>query len=130
MQVRNKVSPDQRFAIGLRLGAEAAKELSDQTEITQFRRWLDQNDAYVFTINGFPYGNFHGSRVKEQVYRPDWTAFKELDYTLLLFSIMEQLLEPVKKEALVLFGSFKEFLPNQEIPQVMIKNLDTCALED
>ena len=50
------------------------RELSDSDEITQFRRWLDQNDAYVFTINGFPYGNFHGSRVKEQVYRPDWTT--------------------------------------------------------
>ena len=130
MQVRKKVSPDQRFAIGLRLGAEAAKELSDQAEITQFRRWLYQNDAYVFTINGFPYGNFHGSRVKEQVYRPDWTALQRLDYTLLLFSIMEQLLEPGEEGSVsTLPGSFKEFLPNQEIPQVMIKNLDTCALK-
>ena len=71
MEVRRKVIPDDRFAIGLRLGADAARELSDSDKISHFRRWLDQNDAYVFTINGFPYGNFHGSRVKEQVYRPD-----------------------------------------------------------
>ena len=62
MKVRNSVAADKRFAIGLRLGAEAAKELSDAEEITTFRKWLDRNNAYVFTINGFPYGNFHGSR--------------------------------------------------------------------
>ena len=92
MKVRNSVAADKRFAIGLRLGAEAAKELSDPEEITTFRKWLDRNNAYVFTINGFPYGNFHGSRVKEQVYRPDWTAPQRLDYTLLLFTILEELM--------------------------------------
>src|SRR5205823_13935202 len=38
-----------------------------------FQKWLDQHNCYIFTINGFPYGRFHGARVKEQVYGPDWT---------------------------------------------------------
>ena len=130
MGVRRKVTPNDRFAIGLRLGAEAARELSDNNKISHFRRWLDQNDAYVFTINGFPYGNFHGSRVKEQVYRPDWTVPQRLDYTLLLFTILEQLLEPGEEGSVsTLPGSFKEFLPNHDIPEVMIKNLDACSLK-
>lgn len=130
MKVRNSVAAEKRFAIGLRLGAEAAKELSDAEEITTFRKWLDRNNAYVFTINGFPYGNFHGSRVKEQVYRPDWTAPQRLDYTLLLFSILEELMEPGKEGSVsTLPGSFKEFLPDRNIPEVLIKNLDICALE-
>ena len=130
MEVRKSVAPSERFAIGLRLGAEAARELSYADEITRFRRWLDQNDAYVFTINGFPYGNFHGSPVKEEVYRPDWTTNERLNYTLALFTILEQLLESGEEGSVsTLPGSFKEFVPNHDIPEVMIKNLNTCALE-
>ena len=130
MEVRKSVAPSERFAIGLRLGAEAARELSYSDEITRFRRWLDQNDAYVFTINGFPYGNFHGSPVKEEVYRPDWTTNERLNYTLALFTILEQLLESGEEGSVsTLPGSFKEFVPNHVIPEVMIKNLNTCALE-
>ena len=130
MEVRKSVAPSERFAIGLRLGAEAARELSYSDEITRFRRWLDQNDAYVFTINGFPYGNFHGSPVKEEVYRPDWTTNERLNYTLALFTILEQLLESGEEGSVsTLPGSFKEFVPNHDIPEVMIKNLNTCALE-
>ena len=130
MEVRKSVAPSERFAIGLRLGAEAARKLSYADEITKFRRWLDQNDAYVFTINGFPYGNFHGSPVKEEVYRPDWTTNERLNYTLALFTILEQLLESGEEGSVsTLPGSFKEFVPNHDIPEVMIKNLNTCALE-
>jgi hypothetical protein len=34
----------------------------------------------VLTINGFPYGAFHGQRVKEQVYRPDWRDDARVEY--------------------------------------------------
>ena len=130
MKVREGVAPEQRFAIGLRLGADAARELADPRELYEFRKWLDQKNAYVFTINGFPYGNFHGSRVKEEVYRPDWTTDERLDYTLLLFSILEKLLEPGEEGSVsTLPGSFKEFLPNQEIPDILLQKVDACALE-
>ena len=65
LAVRNRISPDRPYAIGLRLGAEAARELSDPTALKTFRSWLDRENCYVFTINGFPYGRFHGARVKE-----------------------------------------------------------------
>ena len=130
MKVREGVAPEERFAIGLRLGADAARELADPRELYEFRKWLNQKNAYVFTINGFPYGNFHGSRVKEEVYRPDWTTDERLDYTLLLFSILEKLLEPGEEGSVsTLPGSFKEFLPNQEIPDILLQKVDACALE-
>ena len=130
MKVREHVAPDQRFAIGLRLGADTARDLADPRELYEFRKWLDQKNAYVFTINGFPYGNFHGSRVKEQVYRPDWTTNERLDYTMLLFSILEKLLEPGEEGSVsTLPGSFKAFLPDQEIPDTLLQKVDACALE-
>ena len=35
-------------------------------------RFLDREGLYVAIINGFPYGPFHGTPVKANVYAPDW----------------------------------------------------------
>jgi hypothetical protein len=70
MKVREAVAPEQRFAIGLRLGADAARELADPRELYEFRKWLDQKNAYVFTINGFPYGNFMAHESKNRFTDP------------------------------------------------------------
>ena len=94
LAVRERVSPDAPFGIGLRLSAQAAHDLTDPATLKVFQHWLDQNGCYVFTINGFPYGQFHGRRVKEQVYVPDWTTRERLDYTCTLFDLLAKLLPP------------------------------------
>jgi len=128
LRVREKVAPDEPYAIGLRLGATAAKELSEGKNLSIFRDWLDRNQCYVFTINGFPYGNFHGERVKEKVYLPDWTSTDRLDYTNLLFSILEELCEQGGEGSVsTLPGSFKEFIPSGKLPPEMLENLLACA---
>ena len=71
--VRDRVAPGRRFGIGLRLSALAADQLAATEAFQAFRSFLEAEDLYVFTINGFPYGPFHGTRVKEDVYQPDWT---------------------------------------------------------
>jgi hypothetical protein len=85
LRVKDRVSGGKPYGIGLRLSAQAAQELSAPGKIDEFQRWLDAHNCYVFTINGFPYGSFHGTRVKEQVFRPDWTTPERLAYTNLLF---------------------------------------------
>ncbi len=92
LAVRQRVCPEQPYAIGLRLSHRAARELSARPTLLEFQRWLGQNHCYVFTINGFPFGQFHGRPVKEQVYLPDWTSQARLDYTNLLFDLLAQLL--------------------------------------
>jgi sugar phosphate isomerase/epimerase len=69
------------FGIGLRLGAQAARELAVPEELAAFRAFLADHRLYVFTLNGFPYGRFHGTRVKENVYLPDWLDDERLAYT-------------------------------------------------
>ena len=80
--------PAAPFAIGLRLSAVAAQELLEGARLAEFRAWLEETNTYVFTINGFPYGSFHGTRVKERVFQPDWTQRARLDYTQDLFRIL------------------------------------------
>jgi len=113
LRVRAQVCPDLPYAIGLRLGHSAALELNDprSDNLKDFKAWLEKNNCYIFTINGFPYGQFHGARVKEQVYRPDWTHQSRVDYTNLLFDILVKLLPPgIAGSVSTLPGSFKEFI--------------------
>jgi sugar phosphate isomerase/epimerase len=70
--------------VGLRLSAVAADALRDPATFTELGEFLRANGLYVFTINGFPYGPFHGTRVKEDVYLPDWQDEERLRYTNVL----------------------------------------------
>lgn len=128
LAVRRQVCPAGPYAIGLRLSNQAARELSDPTTLRDFRRWLEQNDCYIFTINGFPYGRFHGARVKEQVYAPDWTTLERLTYTNLLFDLLAQLLPPALEGSVsTLPGSFKEFITAPEQEKQIRENLWRCV---
>ena len=124
LAVRAKVCPQKPFAIGLRLGERAAVELSERDTLLAFHRWLGKNGCYVFTINGFPYGQFHGTRVKEQVYRPDWTSPERVAYTNLLFNLLAELLPAgVEGSVSTLPGSFKEFHPSAEALKTIRQNI-------
>ncbi len=126
LQVRDKLQPDGRYAIGLRLSAQAATELLNGDNLTNFKNWLEQENCYVFTINGFPYGSFHGTRVKEKVYQPDWTKDTRLDYTIQLFEIIARLVpEGVDGSISSLPASFKEFDADEP---TIFKNLEKCAV--
>ena len=128
LAVRQKVCPQKPFAIGLRLSHQAAIELSDPITLLEFQRWLEKNSCYVFTINGFPFGRFHGTRVKENVYRPDWTSPERLDYTNLLFDLLAQLLPAgIEGSVSTLPGSFKEFIRTGEQQQIIRESLWKCV---
>ena len=131
LKVKEKVSQSDPFAIGLRLGYKAALELSEtgSGNLDEFIKWLDHNNCYIFSINGFPYGQFHGSRVKEQVYSPDWTYDSRFEYTNLLFDILAEILPSgMSGSVSTLPGSFKEFIQD-DIRQgnVIIENLARCG---
>ncbi len=90
--VKKETSPDAPFGIGLRLSAQAARELRQGGLLPDFAEWLRLNDCYVYTMNGFPYGGFHHQRVKDDVHTPDWTTAERLQYTIDLCYILADLL--------------------------------------
>lgn len=111
LPVRQLVCPaGETYAIGLRLSARAARELLHGDALPRFRDWLHLHDCSVFTINGFPFGDFHGTRVKEKVYQPDWTRPERLTYTRDLFTILAALATPATGGSVsTLPASFKPF---------------------
>ncbi len=90
--IKSSVAPEQSFGIGLRLSNIASIQLSQGDLLNQFSEWLFENNLYVFTVNGFPFGDFHGGAVKDKVYLPDWTNHKRVYYTKRLFTILARLL--------------------------------------
>ena len=90
--LKTQLTPEKPFGIGLRLADVAARQLLEKDALMQFKTWLIQQEFYVFTLNGFPYGGFHHQVVKDQVYAPDWSKKERLDYTLRLVEILTFLL--------------------------------------
>ena len=90
--VRDSVSAKEPFGIGLRLSNEASLEISTGDHLAEFKDWMQSENMYVFTMNGFPYGNFHKHIVKDQVHAPDWTTSDRLAYTNRLFDILKDIL--------------------------------------
>jgi hypothetical protein len=90
--LKARLSPDAPFGIGLRLSGAESAELLSGDRLPRFRSWLDTEGLYVFTLNGFPHGTFHGQPVKADVHAPDWASEERVAYTLRLAEILGALL--------------------------------------
>ena len=66
------------------------KELA--LDVQPFKDFLAQRHLNPYTINGFPYDNFHQDVVKQTVYRPGWWEPTRLQYTQTLAAILAMLL--------------------------------------
>ena len=98
-ELKKRLLADAPFGLGLRLSNIASKELSVGNQVADFRQWLTDTGCYVFTMNGFPYGGFHGVRVKDQVHAPDWTTSARVAYTNRLFRLLADLqTEPISTQ--------------------------------
>ena len=91
-RVKAAVSPDAPFGLGLWLSNVASEELKDLGRVRRCKEWMKEEGLYLFTLNGFPYGTFHDTAVKDQVYAPDWTTRARVDYTKRLFDQLAFLL--------------------------------------
>ena len=82
-----RLSPDQT-GIGLWLSDQASREV----DLSMLRDVLDECGLTAFTMNGFPYSDFHEEVVHHRVYEPSWCDERRLDYTLRLANILAQLI--------------------------------------
>jgi sugar phosphate isomerase/epimerase len=80
-------------AAGLWLAAPVVAELlADQAKRASLRQYLEQCQMVCYTLNAFPYGDFHQRRVKENVYIPDWSDRRRPNYTIDCARILAELL--------------------------------------
>ena len=91
-EIKSDAAGGQALGVGLRLGNAAVTRLREDAALTELRDFLAAGDYYVFTLNGFPFGAFHGRTVKEDAYKPDWSDPRRLHYTDALADILCTLL--------------------------------------
>lgn len=122
--IKAAVAPAAPLGVGLRLSAVAAEALEEAAAFEAFRAFLDSGGYYVFTINGFPYGTFHGRRVKEEAYRPDWSEAPRLDYSNRLADLLARLLpEGMTGSVSTVPGSFKPWAEDDATVTAIARNL-------
>jgi hypothetical protein len=92
--LKARFSPDRPFGIGLRLSGIDSHDLVQGDEVEHFAEYLEANGLYVSTMNGFPYGQFHQTTVKEFVHAPDWREDERVAYTLRLIKVLARILPP------------------------------------
>ncbi len=128
LRVRDCVSADKPFVLGLRLSNQALVELKEPRALKDFRDWLEKENCLVAGINGFPFGSFHGVAVKEKVFSPDWCEPARLEYTKGLFDLLAEV-GAVDRAGTVstLPGSSKSFNRDADAQKLMRKNILECA---
>ena len=92
LDVKSKFSPSEPLGIGLWLSATTANELDNPETCLRLRDWLQEHELLPYTLNGFPYGDFHQEVVKHDVYLPTWAETERLQYTNQLANILDVLL--------------------------------------
>jgi hypothetical protein len=89
--LKARLAPEKPFGLGLRLSAAEARELLSGDRPAEFHDFLDRQGLYVFSLNGFPYGDLTGPVVKAGIFAPDWREESRVSYTLDLIEILRRL---------------------------------------
>lgn len=92
LPIKQSLGRERDLGVGLWLSATTAEQLLDKNTRKEFGDWLRASGLVPYTLNGFPYGNFHQAVVKHQVYLPTWADASRLKYTLDLIDILDDLL--------------------------------------
>jgi sugar phosphate isomerase/epimerase len=88
-KVKERFAGNQRFGVSLRLSAKSAETLANsKADRDKLRKFLDDQNMYLYTVNAFVYGHFKGNVVKEQVYEPDWRSEERTRYTMNVASVV------------------------------------------
>lgn len=119
-EVKKRFSPDASMGVSLRLANASVEELlAKPEERTWLKKFLEDNNLYIFTVNAFPYGPFKGEIVKERVYEPDWTTEARTKYTMHIADILAEVtnhpVEPTIQTAPLAYrpkANTPEFLAN------------------
>lgn len=81
------------IAAGLWMTRNAVSQIRRDTRLLdELHHWLEETGLVCYTMNAFPFGNFHAERVKENVYLPDWQSADRREYTCEVAELLARLL--------------------------------------
>ena len=126
--VFQKVMPHSpAYAVGPWLNHRVAHEIIKNNILESLKQRLHDHNLITITLNGFPCSTFHGQRVKEQVYKPDWSSEERLDYTLLLVKILSELMPQKHWASISTVPVGYARLCSNEVIERSAENMAMCA---
>jgi sugar phosphate isomerase/epimerase len=88
-KVKARFAGNKSFGVCIRLAAKTAETLANsKPDREKLKKFLGDNDMYIYTANAFVYGHFKGDKVKEQVYEPDWRGEERTQYTINVANVL------------------------------------------
>jgi sugar phosphate isomerase/epimerase len=94
-KVKARIAGNKSFGVCIRLSASSAQTLAHgAAERDKLKKFLADNDMYIYTANAFVYGHFKGAAVKEQVYEPDWRSEERTQYTINVADVLADVCPP------------------------------------
>jgi hypothetical protein len=94
-KVKARIAGNKSFGVCIRLSASSAQTLAHSAaERDKLKKFLSDNDMYIYTANAFVYGHFKGAAVKEQVYEPDWRSEERTQYTINVADVLADVCPP------------------------------------
>lgn len=133
--VSKLLAMDEPMPFGIWASAKALEQLQDAQSLLRLKNVLNQNQLVPFTVNGFPFGDFHQRVVKQSVYSPDWSTSQRLAYTLQLADLHHELLPSAAVSTISTLPlgwpsrQWRDRSPPDEYLQRCAENLTTCATE-
>ena len=124
------ISAKTPFALGFWADSVFVEQMVDTENLNLVKEFLAKNNFYVFTLNAFPYGQFHEKPVKEKVYLPDWTTDMRTDFTCKAADFLAQLLpEHIPGSISTLPGGYKKALNGfrRDFEEKIAENLQNVA---
>ena len=116
------------FGLGLRLGHPVVHTLTEDPEqLSMLKQRCLQEKFDVFTVNGFPYGNFDVGVIKADVYEPDWTTDSRLAYTLRLAEVLAALPGSNHRTISTVAGGFGPKTEDRHVRQRIGEKLNEAA---
>lgn len=87
-----------QLSAGLWFSDAVSRQLDEEAgAVASLAATLEECNLTCHTLNAFPHGDFHGQRVKERVYRPNWAERERLEYTLRCARALAQLLPEARE---------------------------------
>lgn len=130
--IRGKIGLQDTTPLALGFWADAAfvRQMRNPADSQLVKEFLAANNFYVFTLNAFPYGQFHEQPVKEKVYLPDWTTDQRADFTCSAADFLSDILpENIPGSISTLPGGYKSALlrAGSDFEEKTAKNLRKVA---
>ncbi|MCZ6603287.1 MAG: metabolite traffic protein EboE, partial [Planctomycetota bacterium] len=125
LPLKKRLVPEHPMALGLRLGGAAVQALTETRQaIEPFRAFIRGTGLLPFTLNAFPYGNFHSERVKEKVFEPTWLDDERVLYTTRAARVLAALIGEGETGSLSTHtGAFRSDGNQGEVKEGLLHNL-------